>query len=140
MQDTKQVIVMRRDLNMRKGKAGAQAAHASEAFITRQMQSQAEALIRQISDPHQTIDVTVRVSRVSLEWMLNSFAKVVLKVNDLAELMQIRDNAIRAGLEVNLIVDSGRTEFHGEATPTCIAIGPDYVDRIDPITKHLELW
>ena len=72
--------------------------------------------------------------------MRESFAKVVVKVNDLAELLQIRDNAKNAGLEVHLIVDSGRTEFHGESTPTCIAIGPDYSDKIDPITGHLELY
>jgi len=36
---TKQVIVMRKDLNMRKGKMIAQGAHASMAFLTSRTQS-----------------------------------------------------------------------------------------------------
>jgi peptidyl-tRNA hydrolase len=34
MKDTKEVIVIRKDLNMRKGKITAQASHASMAFLT----------------------------------------------------------------------------------------------------------
>jgi PTH2 family peptidyl-tRNA hydrolase len=55
------------------------------------------------------------------------------------ELMQIHDKAVEAGLEVHLITDSGRTEFHGQPTRTCLAIGPDEADKIDAITGHLEL-
>jgi PTH2 family peptidyl-tRNA hydrolase len=55
------------------------------------------------------------------------------------ELMEIHDKAVAAGLEVHLITDSGRTEFHGEPTRTCLAIGPDEADRIDDITGHLQL-
>jgi len=38
-----------------------------------------------------------------------------------------------------LITDSGKTEFHGQPTRTCLAIGPDVADKIDPITGQLEL-
>jgi PTH2 family peptidyl-tRNA hydrolase len=55
------------------------------------------------------------------------------------ELMQIHDKALEAGLEVHLITDSGRTEFHGQPTRTCLAIGPDEADRIDAITGQLQL-
>ena len=142
---TKQVIVVRRDLGMRAGKIGAQSAHASESFITRQIQKQAKVLLERRGPRDAYLlngdyEVSVVVSRVELEWMLDSFAKVVLKVKDLEELLQIRDCAITAGLETHLIVDSGRTEFHGEATPTAVAIGPDYEEKIDPITGHLPLY
>ena len=40
---------------------------------------------------------------------------------------------------VQLCVDAGRTEFHGVPTATCCAIGPDWPERIDPITGHLKL-
>ena len=43
------------------------------------------------------------------------------------------------GLEVHLITDSGRTEFHGQSTRTCLAIGPDDALKIDRVTGHLEL-
>lgn len=136
----KQVIVVRRDLNMRKGKVGAQCSHAAMAFLTREIQIFAPLEISKLSRPDSVGLVTIGVRKVALQWMLNSFAKVVVKVEDLAELMQIRDNALKAGLEVHLIVDNGRTEFHGESTPTCIAIGPDYEERLDPITGHLTLY
>ncbi len=45
----------------------------------------------------------------------------------------------RKGLEVHLITDSGRTEFHGQPTRTCLAIGPDDAAKIDQVTGHLEL-
>ena len=129
MRDTKQVIVMRRDLKVRRGKECAQSAHAAMAFFTRRL----------ILDQDKgKFSITLKEPEVN--WMRESFAKVVVKVNDLAELMKIRDDARSAGLEVHLIVDSGRTEFHGEPTPTCLAIGPDYCDKIDPITGHLELY
>lgn len=38
-----------------------------------------------------------------------------------------------------MITDSGKTEFHGRSTRTCLAIGPAAADRIDAITGHLEL-
>jgi PTH2 family peptidyl-tRNA hydrolase len=53
--------------------------------------------------------------------------------------MAILDKAIDLGLEVHLITDSGRTEFHGQPTRTCLAIGPDEASKIDQVTGHLEL-
>jgi PTH2 family peptidyl-tRNA hydrolase len=60
-------------------------------------------------------------------------------VNSEEELMTIYEKATSAGLEVHLITDSGKTEFHGQPTRTCLAIGPDFAAKIDPITGHLEL-
>ena len=150
--EVKQVIVMRDKYpdgkggvtSVRKGKLIAQGSHASMAFITRQIQSQfpPEKLesMDYMLEKWQSFPVTVTMLRVWLLWMAQSFVKVVLKVNDLDELMQIKQKAEESGLEVHLIVDSGKTEFRGEPTPTCLAIGPDYADRIDPITSHLPLY
>lgn len=41
---------------------------------------------------------------------------------------------------VHLITDGGLTEFGGVPTRTCLGIGPDYDDRIDPVTGDLELY
>jgi peptidyl-tRNA hydrolase len=35
--------------------------------------------------------------------------------------------------------DSGKTEFPGEPTNTCLAIGPDDADKIDAVTGELQL-
>lgn len=119
----KQVIVMRRDLKMRRGKEIAQGSHASIAFLTRRLQRQK----------------TPKFTKAETEWLEGSFAKVCVKVNSEEELLDIFQQAKDAMLEVHLITDSGKTEFHGEPTNTCLAIGPDYSSKIDPITGELTL-
>jgi PTH2 family peptidyl-tRNA hydrolase len=122
---TKQVIVMRKDLKMRRGKEIAQGSHASMAFLTRQLQSGND---------------TVQISDEAREWMDKHFTKVCLQAESEAELMGIYEKAKEKGLEVHLITDSGRTEFNGVPTRTCLAIGPNYADRIDEVTSHLKLY
>ncbi|MEL6105002.1 MAG: aminoacyl-tRNA hydrolase, partial [Planctomycetota bacterium] len=72
-------------------------------------------------------------------WLTGSFAKVCCRVDSEEELMAIHDKAVDAGLEVHLITDSGKTEFHGVPTNTCLAIGPDDVAKIDAVTGDLRL-
>ncbi|MFN7877189.1 MAG: aminoacyl-tRNA hydrolase [Pirellula sp.] len=122
----KQVIVMRHDLKMRRGKQIAQGAHASMAFLTRRLQSHSSISLADFSTHAQT-------------WILGSFAKVCVRCNSEEELMAIHDQALQLGLEVHLITDSGRTEFHGQPTRTCLAIGPDDATKIDQVTGQLEL-
>ena len=123
MNNVKQVIVMRRDLKMRRGKEIAQGAHASMSFLTRRLQRQS----------------TPKFSKAESEWLEGSFAKVCVKVNSEEELLDLLQKAKDAMLEVHMITDSGKTEFHGEPTNTCLAIGPDYASKIDPITGDLTL-
>lgn len=54
-------------------------------------------------------------------------------------MMEIYDRAVDAGLEVHLIIDSGKIEFHSQPTRTCLAIGPADAEKIDAITGDLEL-
>lgn len=122
----KQVIVMRHDLKMRRGKQIAQGAHASMAFLCRRLQ------------PGQSVGLA-DFSEAEQAWLAGAFAKVCCRVDSEEELMEIHDRASEAGLEVHLITDSGKTEFHGQPTRTCLAIGPDEVEKIDPITSHLSL-
>lgn len=122
---TKQVIVIRKDLKMRRGKEIAQGSHASMAFLTRRLQA---------SDNRPVF------SEVEKEWIEGSFAKVVLQVHSEEELREIEQQAKEANLECHLIVDSGKTEFGGVPTPTCLAIGPDVAEKIDEITKNLKLY
>lgn len=51
--------------------------------------------------------------------------------------MAIHDKAVAAGLEVHLITDSGKTEFHGVPTRTCLATGPNEAQKINEITGAL---
>ena len=57
-----------------------------------------------------------------------------------AELLAVYEKALEAGLAAHLITDRGLTEFGGIPTRTCLGIGPDYDDLIDPVTGDLELY
>lgn len=120
--DIKQVIVVRADLKMRKGKEAAQVAHASMMF-----------LVERIKQP------VITFSTAELEWINGIFTKVVLSVDSEQALLEVYKAAMEAGLVCHLVTDVGKTEFHGIPTHTCLAIGPDKPERIDPITRDLKL-
>jgi PTH2 family peptidyl-tRNA hydrolase len=126
MKDTKLVIVVRKDLQMNKGKIGAQCGHAAEYFMFDRMAWKGHT-------------ASIEFSAAEVEWIKTSHAKVVLGAKDEAEFLAVVEQARRAGLRVHTVTDAGRTKFHGVPTVTCAAFGPDYVDRLDPITGHLPL-
>jgi len=117
---------MRHDLKMRRGKQIAQGAHAAMSFICRRLQEQGAVSLDDFSEAQQM-------------WLNGSFAKICCRVNSEEELIAIHDKAVEAGLEVHLITDSGKTEFNGVPTRTCLAIGPDVAENIDNITGDLQL-
>jgi PTH2 family peptidyl-tRNA hydrolase len=127
--EVKQVIVIRKDLKMRRGKEIAQGAHASISFLTKKFQ---DCL-------GQGVD-TCRLSDAEINWMIGAFTKVCLQVDSERELMEIASKARQAGLECHVITDSGKTEFNGVPTKTCLAIGPDESEAIDRVTGELELY
>lgn len=112
----KQIIVMRKDLKMPRGKEIAQGAHASM-----------KATLLHMDDP-----------RVK-EWLSGLFTKIAVGVNNEEELLQVYESAKQAGLIAELITDSGLTVFNGVPTNTCIAVGPDTHENLQPITGHLKL-
>lgn len=132
MASIKQVIVMRRDLKMRRGKEIAQGAHASLQFALR-------AIAARFDTPNALGQPDVRFSDAEEEWLGGSYRKVCVRANSEVELRSIHEAALAAGLRSFLIEDLGLTEFGGVLTPTCVAIGPDYDSKIDPITGHLGL-
>lgn len=131
--NVKQVIVIRKDLKMRRGKEISQGAHASMAWLTKR-------LTLDKIDWVENWFVDGGFTEEEQQWVKGSFAKVCLQVNSEAELLQIYETAKEAGLEAHYITDSGATEFHGVPTVTCLAIGPDLADKIDLITQHLKLY
>lgn len=125
--EVKQVIVMRKDLNMRKGKMIAQGAHAS---------------LRVILDAGAATDSAtyqIAMTEPMARWMTGRFAKVCVGVTSEAALDEVMEKAKAAGLPCALIVDAGRTEFHGVPTKTCCAVGPAWADEVDKVTGELTL-
>jgi peptidyl-tRNA hydrolase, PTH2 family len=136
---TKQVIVIRRDLGMRRGKEIAQGAHASLAWLTRRMRQRAWTL-RATDDLTRDKCYMAYLSPAEQAWLESSFAKITCQVRSEQELLQLYAEAVDAGLEAQLIQDAGRTEFHGHPTFTALAIGPDFSDKIDKVTGNLQLY
>jgi PTH2 family peptidyl-tRNA hydrolase len=109
----KQVILVRGDLKLPKGKLGAQCAHASVEAVLRSAPSIVDA------------------------WRNEGMAKIVLKVKDEKELLKYFQSAKDAGLRASLITDAGRTVV-APGTKTAVAIGPDEEEKIDKITRCLK--
>jgi len=120
--NVKQVIVVRKDLSMGKGKLAAQVAHASCEAVFAVLDSNNELWKRWLS-----------------LWRAQGQMKVVLKVNNEDELLDVYNKAKASGLPVALVVDAGRTQLP-PGTRNAVAIGPAPSDLIDKITGSLKLY
>jgi PTH2 family peptidyl-tRNA hydrolase len=113
----KQVIVVRKDLRMGVGKIAAQVGHAAVLGV----------------DESKKFDkVWVR------RWLNEGQPKIVVKVNSLEELLQIRSKAERFMIPSVIVQDRGLTQIPS-GTITCIGIGPAPSDIIDKVTSELKL-
>lgn len=134
--NTKQIIVMRKDLNMRRGKQIAQGSHASMAFLTKGME------LFQSNDGYEfATDIIYGIELIEEinHWLQNSFRKICVYVNSEEELVAVHQKALDSGLVSHMIEDNGLTEFNGVKTLTCCAIGPHYDEKFEGITNHLPL-
>ena len=141
----KQVIVVRKDLNMRKGKIAAQVAHASMKILLDQMsKSRKHGWIEKWNGGMiETTNIirTLDISEKSYlnEWLNGAFTKVVVSCDSQEELMVLQLKANEAKIPAARITDAGKTEFKGVPTVTCLAIGPYDSKEIDKITGDLKL-
>lgn len=135
----KQVIVMRTDLNMRKGKMAAQAAHASMKLLMERTNFFEYAKESTIWDGFYIWQLETWESEPLHRWLRGAFTKVVVGVGSEEELFEIKKKAEEAGILCTLVTDAGKTEFDGARTNTCIAVGPEWASKIDEITGHLKL-
>ncbi len=111
----KQVIVIRRDINMGTGKKIAQGAHAS-----------LEAYLRTKEE----------FPRIAAEWRRIGAKKVVIK-GTIEEIMKIYEQ-IKGKIPCALIRDAGHTQVE-PGTITALGIGPWKEEEIDKYTGHMKL-
>lgn len=139
---SKQVIVMRRDLKMRKGKIAAQAGHACvEATLMALAREGRLDQVRVTPDQNWVYldDAGCEPTPLS-DWFDAGVAKICVYVDSEEELLDLAVQGRTAGFAVALIRDAGHTEFHGEPTYTCLAFEPLAAEQIDPITGDLPLF
>lgn len=117
LEEFKQVIVIRRDLNMGKGKVVAQGAHASVGALLEAQKSKPEW---------------------ARAWLETGQKKIVVRVDSLEELMSIYQEAKSMGLPVSLVSDMGLTQVE-PGTITAVGIGPAPSRLIDKVTGKLKL-
>jgi PTH2 family peptidyl-tRNA hydrolase len=117
MVEIKQVIVVRMDVKMGKGKLAAQVAHAAI--------SAAEESRGMRGSWYQ-------------DWKEQGQAKVVVKAAGESELQELFKKARAMGLPSSLIQDAGRTQLE-PGTVTCLGIGPAPAETIDRLTGQLKL-
>jgi len=110
----KQVILVRQDLKMSKGKTAAQCSHAS-------------------------LEATFNSDKKQVEkWRKAGMKKVILKVKNEKELINYQIEAESMGLTTGLITDAGLTELK-PGTKTCLGIGPEDEEKIDKLTHDLKM-
>ncbi len=109
----KQVILVRKDIKMDRGKLAAQVAHAS---------------LGSYKDSG---------AKDRAQWEAEGSKKVVLKVGSREELMKIYEKAKRK-FPCFLVRDAGKTQVE-PGTVTALGIGPCEEREIDRMTKHLKL-
>lgn len=113
----KMVLVVRGDLKMGKGKTAAQCAHASILCYEKCLHKNPKLL--QI-------------------WTDTGQPKVVLKAESLSEMESIYRKANDANIVAALVRDAGRTQLPAGSV-TVLGIGPDTIENIDQLAKHLKL-
>ena len=116
MGEIKQVIVVRTDLEMGKGKIAAQVGHACVLGAEHVRKSHPEWY----------------------EQWWGGQEKVVLKVSGIKELQEVKRHAIDLNLPWSEVTDAGHTQI-SPGTTTCISIGPAPENLIDKITGDLKL-
>lgn len=112
----KQVILVRTDLKMRKGKLAGQVAHASIGAARLVSDNQVETWI----DKHDQ-------------------RKIILKVSSLEELKDYKEKCIKAGLDcVYEVANKGDNQIPLDEI-TCLGVGPTEDEILNEIFKDLKL-
>ena len=126
MKPHKQSIIIRKDLNMRRGKMCAQASHASMKVFFDRMKKSENGYI---------CDFTQEME----EWKNGAFTKIVLGCDSIYDIYDLQDKANSLNVPNAVIIDNGTTEFGGVPTVTCIAIGPCKAEIVENLTSKYSL-
>lgn len=115
--EIKQVIIVRADLDMGKGKLGAQIAHGSVLSY---------------------LEAEMKDKKITKEWLDSGQKKIVLKVPDEESLLKLFKAFQFKKVPCALVNDAGLTQLP-PGTTTVLGIGPWRSEEIDVFTDKLKL-
>lgn len=113
----KLILVIRTDLKMGKGKMAAQCSHAAVAAYK----------------------AARKHPKVLKAWEESGQAKITLKVDNEAALVEIAKQAKAIGLLSNIVQDAGHTQIPAGSKTVC-GVGPGPAKLVDQVTGHLKLF
>jgi PTH2 family peptidyl-tRNA hydrolase len=126
MQNTKMVIVVRKDLNMRKGKFASQVANASLRFLIENNESD------------RGDEFYVKMSPEESIWLRESMTRVIAMIDSESGLQDLIMKAEFRGIPVYSVFDS-RVTPEKERILTCAAFGPVEGDDLSMILGKLKI-
>ena len=134
----KQIIIVRKDLNMSHGKMAAQVSHASMAFLS--------WFIRDNADLDGHVDGWIDEG-ILHNWIEEEFTKCVLQAKNKNQILKTKTMAEELGFSEGkdfwLIRDNCHTELEPEEdgrTLTCIVFRPMDSEVIDQIGRKFQLY
>lgn len=135
---SKQVLVVRKDLNMDNGKFGAQVAHGSLGSFLKVVREgiDVQDFKPVINNGKYTLTLPVKVGSFLDEWIKGDCFKQILEVETEEELLNLYEKAKEMNLISVKIIDAGLTVFN-KPTLTVLGIGPHFNEKIDKVVGHL---
>lgn len=145
----KQIIIVRKDLNMSKGKMAAQVAHASMAFLISVMKKNSKISV------YNSLYYSCRFlvhKKFYEDWICGSFTKIILEAKNKHQLEKVYKIAEELGLEEGIdyfpIKDNCYTELEPEEvdengvgrTLTCVGFIPLSDETANKISKKYQLY
>jgi peptidyl-tRNA hydrolase len=123
----KQVILVRRDLKMKKSHVASLVAKAStEFFLANDESARGDTL-------------SVRLTPEETDWINSGSIRIVLGVGSETSLRNLTLKAELAGLQCYPVDGKIFDDDEGPVETLCVAIGPDESSKIDEITGNLKL-
>ena len=127
----KQVIVVRKDLDMSAGEIVVQVADAVLKSFKLHLKNQGKSNIhKECIDYNENLDL--------VKWHTTGETKTVVWCKNMNEFENVRINAVNTGINVAVIIDNSCTKLD-KNTITCMALGPDKNEIIDTVISKLKL-
>ncbi|KAJ1967600.1 hypothetical protein IWQ62_001754 [Dispira parvispora] len=117
-EDLKLVLVIRKDLEMSKGKVAAQCCHATLGCYQR---------------------INKTNPKMLQAWEYTGQAKVTVKCDDEKDMLALQEHARSLGLTCYSVRDAGRTQIPA-GSRTVLGIGPGPISLVNQVTGRLKLY